>query len=128
MDLRKRLAQLDRLTRRAAGAGRGRRRRRARAWRRRRTWAVTVAPGGGTWLGARLARTCRRRPPLPDLAGPAVPPLRTLRPTRADLLFLDTETTGLAGGTGTLAFLVGLAWWEQGRLLHRQYFLPDAGP
>ena len=27
-------------------------------------------------------------------------------------LFLDTETTGLAGGTGTLAFLVGLAWWS----------------
>jgi len=27
-------------------------------------------------------------------------------------LFLDTETTGLAGGTGTVAFLVGLAWWE----------------
>jgi hypothetical protein len=31
-------------------------------------------------------------------------------PARA--LFLDTETTGLAGGTGTVAFLVGLAWWE----------------
>jgi uncharacterized protein YprB with RNaseH-like and TPR domain len=27
-------------------------------------------------------------------------------------LFLDTETTGLAGGTGTVAFLVGLAWWD----------------
>jgi len=27
-------------------------------------------------------------------------------------LFLDTETTGLAGGTGTYAFLVGLAWWD----------------
>src|SRR5271157_3270076 len=26
-------------------------------------------------------------------------------------LFLDTETTGLAGGTGTYPFLVGLAWW-----------------
>jgi len=33
-------------------------------------------------------------------------------PARA--LFLDTETTGLAGGTGTVAFLVGLAWWEGG--------------
>lgn len=29
-------------------------------------------------------------------------------PDPADLVFLDTETTGLAGGTGTLAFLVGL--------------------
>ncbi len=26
----------------------------------------------------------------------------------ADAVFLDTETTGLAGGTGTFAFLVGL--------------------
>ena len=29
-------------------------------------------------------------------------------------LFLDTETTGLAGGSGTYAFLVGIAWWEGG--------------
>ncbi|OPY06276.1 MAG: hypothetical protein A4E66_02261 [Syntrophus sp. PtaB.Bin001] len=29
-----------------------------------------------------------------------------------DVLFLDTETTGLAGGTGTLAFLIGLGWFE----------------
>ncbi len=28
------------------------------------------------------------------------------------LLFLDTETTGLAGGAGTLAFLLGIAWLE----------------
>ncbi len=27
-------------------------------------------------------------------------------------LFLDTETTGLAGGAGTVAFLVGLARWD----------------
>ena len=27
-------------------------------------------------------------------------------------LFLDTETTGLMGGTGTVAFMVGLAWRE----------------
>ncbi|MCC5876929.1 MAG: ribonuclease H-like domain-containing protein [Candidatus Sumerlaeia bacterium] len=26
--------------------------------------------------------------------------------------FMDTETTGLAGGTGTIAFLVGIGWWE----------------
>ena len=31
-------------------------------------------------------------------------------------LFLDTETTGLAGGSGTYAFLVGIAWWEGGGL------------
>jgi hypothetical protein len=29
-------------------------------------------------------------------------------------LFLDTETTGLAGGTGTMAFLIGVGWFESG--------------
>jgi uncharacterized protein len=40
-------------------------------------------------------------------------------------LFLDTETTGLAGGTGTYAFLVGLAWWDAGGLQIEQLFLRD---
>ena len=40
-------------------------------------------------------------------------------------LFLDTETTGLAGGTGTYAFLIGLAWWESGGLRVEQLFLRD---
>lgn len=40
-------------------------------------------------------------------------------------LFLDTETTGLAGGTGTYAFLVGLAWWDTGGLQVEQLFLRD---
>jgi len=44
-----------------------------------------------------------------------------------DLLFLDTETTGLAGGTGTLPFLVGLGWWRRGAFHVRQYFLPSPG-
>ncbi len=34
-------------------------------------------------------------------------------------LFLDTETTGLAGGTGTVPFLVGLAWWDDGFVLEQ---------
>ena len=40
-------------------------------------------------------------------------------------LFLDTETTGLSGGTGTVAFLVGLAWHEADGLALVQYFLSD---
>lgn len=32
-------------------------------------------------------------------------------PQRA--LFIDTETTGLSGGTGTVAFLVGMAFWDE---------------
>ena len=53
------------------------------------------------------------------------------RKTRAALenpekwLFLDTETTGLAGGTGTYAFLTGIAWWDAGGLQVEQFFLRD---
>jgi uncharacterized protein YprB with RNaseH-like and TPR domain len=40
-------------------------------------------------------------------------------------LFLDIETTGLAGGTGTYAFLVGLAWWDGGGITVEQLFMRD---
>jgi len=39
------------------------------------------------------------------------------------LVFLDTETTGLAGGAGTLPFLVGLAWLDGGDLKVEQLFM-----
>lgn len=39
------------------------------------------------------------------------------------LLFIDTETTGLAGGTGTVAFLIGLLRTENDGLCLRQYFM-----
>lgn len=45
--------------------------------------------------------------------------------------FIDTETTGLAGGTGTLAFLVGVGTFdEDDSFVVRQYFLrsPDEEP
>lgn len=40
-----------------------------------------------------------------------------------ELVFMDTETTGLAGGTGTLVFLLGLGRIEDGALTLRQFFL-----
>jgi uncharacterized protein len=40
-------------------------------------------------------------------------------------LFLDTETTGLMGGTGTYPFLVGIAWWDAGGLEVEQFFMRD---
>src|SRR5512139_2407628 len=62
----------------------------------------------------------RRRFPQPQPAVMSSRALRLLAPNSADAildsnqwLFLDTETTGLAGGTGTYAFLVGLAWWDE---------------
>lgn len=41
------------------------------------------------------------------------------------LLFIDTETTGLAGGTGTIAFMIGIGWIENQIFYTWQYFLPE---
>lgn len=42
-------------------------------------------------------------------------------------LFLDTETTGLAGGTGTYAFLIGLGYFGADKFIVDQFFMPDYG-
>jgi uncharacterized protein YprB with RNaseH-like and TPR domain len=41
----------------------------------------------------------------------------------ANLLFVDLETTGLAGGAGSYAFLVGCGWFERGRFRVQQFLL-----
>ncbi len=41
----------------------------------------------------------------------------------AAAVYLDTETTGLAGGTGTIPFLIGLASIHDGEVVTEQYFL-----
>jgi uncharacterized protein YprB with RNaseH-like and TPR domain len=46
-------------------------------------------------------------------------------PDPARLLYLDTETTGLAGGTGTCAFLIGIGSVEGSQFVVRQFFLRD---
>lgn len=53
--------------------------------------------------------------PEPNALGPAS---RALSP-----LFFDLETTGLNGGAGTVAFLVGCAWFDCGALQVRQFVL-----
>jgi uncharacterized protein YprB with RNaseH-like and TPR domain len=40
-------------------------------------------------------------------------------------IFLDTETTGLAGGTGTYIFLVGIGYFEGDQFCVRQFFMRD---
>lgn len=42
-------------------------------------------------------------------------------------LYLDTETTGLSGGTGTVAFLVGLAFFRDRRLVVEQLLVRRLG-
>jgi len=38
---------------------------------------------------------------------------------------IDTETTGLAGGTGTYPFIIGIGFWSKNRFVVRQYILRD---
>lgn len=61
-------------------------------------------------------------PALAALAGdPSLAPFRL-----EEALFLDTETTGLSGGAGTLVFLCGTARFRgDGAVLLRQHFLPS---
>jgi len=40
-------------------------------------------------------------------------------------LFFDTETTGLAGGSGTYIFLTGLGYFENDKFIIKQFFLQD---
>ncbi len=68
---------------------------------------------------------------LPETAVPYEKDARLQNLNFKDFLFLDTETTGLAGA-GTLAFMVGVAFFEQRRVegqvfVVRQYFLRDHG-
>jgi uncharacterized protein YprB with RNaseH-like and TPR domain len=45
-------------------------------------------------------------------------------PARPPFVFFDLETTGLSGGAGTQAFLVGCSWFEDdGGFTTRQYLL-----
>jgi uncharacterized protein len=46
-------------------------------------------------------------------------------PDARGLIFVDVETTGLAGGTGTYAFLVGIGALENERFVVTQYFMRD---
>jgi hypothetical protein len=60
------------------------------------------------WDGGRRPADDRRRPGAP---------------TTGPLLFFDLETTGLSGGAGTLAFLVGCGFFDAEGFHTRQYFL-----
>lgn len=70
--------------------------------------APVVRPGRFEW--DRRARSADER--------------RLLRvPTSGPLLYFDLETTGLSGGVGTLAFLVGCGYFQADGFHTRQYFL-----
>jgi hypothetical protein len=68
---------------------------------------------------------CESEPVLLPLDRHRLAALPGQPPPDAPLLCLDTETTGLATAAGTLAFLVGLGWWEGEVFRQVQLLLPD---
>jgi uncharacterized protein len=44
-------------------------------------------------------------------------------PARSPFVFFDLETTGLSGGAGTHAFLVGCGWFDDGAFVTKQFVL-----
>src|SRR5437764_756355 len=92
----------------------------------------------GTKYGSHLSiRNWYATPECPEAAPAALDLLcrtpdadrtKKWRAAAADLekwLFLDTETTGISGGTGTYAFLIGIAWWDSGGLQIEQFMMRD---
>ena len=93
-----------------------------------------VETGAGPLLVVRreypLTHTHGRQPLGPAFAAPlellsAVARAELPAGDSRGLLFLDTETTGLAGGTGTYVFLVGVGRLDGDRFVVAQYFMRD---
>lgn len=85
----------------------------------------SLLDAGASWCGTAPTGYLR----LERALGPAPDPAlaRTLAPdlSAAEFCVLDTETTGLESGTGTLVFMVGLVHWTARSQRLVQLFLPE---
>lgn len=79
-------------------------------------------PGDQIAPGLRLIETTLPCDPVPQQLCGAFDRREAMIPT-SDVLFFDTETTGLAGGTGTRAFMIGTAQWRSDGLWIRQWLI-----
>ena len=87
----------------------------------------TLAPPAGEAIAPGLYRV-EQRLPAPSL--PAFAPLpwgEAECVARERLVCFDTETTGLAGGVGTKAFMIGWSVWQDDALVLRQLYLTALG-
>ncbi len=46
-------------------------------------------------------------------------------PSPSEIAYIDTETTGLAGGSGTYTFLIGVGTFRDDRFVLKQFFMRD---
>lgn len=79
-------------------------------------------PGDEIAPGLRLIETTLPCDPVAQQLCGAFDRREAMIPT-GDVLFFDTETTGLAGGTGTRAFMIGTAQWRGDGLHIRQWLM-----
>lgn len=79
-----------------------------------REWAPS-APHGRDRIGELSSRLHAAIDDAPLFAGGSS--------ARLPLLFFDLETTGLSGGAGTHAFLVGCGWFDDSRFVTRQFVM-----
>ena len=89
---------------------------------RRATDAERALPGKEISPGLRLIETTLPCDPVPQRLCGAFDRREAMIET-SDVLFFDTETTGLAGGTGTRAFMIGSAHWRGDGLHIRQWLM-----
>jgi uncharacterized protein YprB with RNaseH-like and TPR domain len=87
------------------------------------TFVVEQRVSGGEWQGR--VRVGDAADAIDHAAG-AVSMLNRGEAASSPLLFFDIETSGLNGGAGTFAFLVGCGWFEPNRsFVTRQHLLVD---
>ena len=92
----------------------------------RRTIEPASLPGRTIAPGLQLTETIGAWPPAPTTFHAMFARIdEWIAPDR--LLLFDTETTGLAGGTGTRAFMIGVADWQQGQFRERQLLITTLG-
>jgi uncharacterized protein YprB with RNaseH-like and TPR domain len=80
-------------------------------------YANSTRYGAGCLSGALLLAPETLSPLYSGLAGLCI----------KDALFFDTETTGLAGGSGTYAFLVGIGYYQGQEFVTEQLLMRDHG-
>lgn len=87
--------------------------------------ALDRADGLARWLGAELRVADVGRVVLVERSIPLPPAVAAAISTLPVACYFDTETTGLSTGAGTVVFLAALGRLHEGRLVVRQFLLPD---
>ena len=92
---------------------------------------AALVAAGACWVGGPPTGHLRHEQVLEPLGrddafdDATCPRLADVRPTGDRWTVLDTETTGLESGTGTIVFLVGLLHWTPTERRRVQLFLPE---